>query len=101
MHLRFAFFSGPFTGHDPTRGLGQSVSKLSRVESGRVRRFDRSSRAGSGGLTGRVGQGQEVSPVESGQEVIKYHGSRQVMSGRGRPGPRRVTLPMKCPDIVL
>ena len=30
-------FSGPFIGHYPTRGPGQEVSKLSRVESGRVR----------------------------------------------------------------
>ena len=82
----------------------QGLSRVMIRPAGWVSRFLNSrgsSRAGSGGLTGRVGQGQEVSPVESGQEVIKYHGSRQVMSGRGRPGPRRVTLPMKCPDIVL
>ena len=52
---------GPFIGHDPARGSGQEVSKNYRIESGRVRKFPKttgSSRGGSEGvrnLTGRVG----------------------------------------------
>ena len=41
-------YPGLFIGLDPTRGPGQEVPKLSRVESGRV---------GSGGVTGRIGSG--------------------------------------------
>ena len=37
---------GLFTGHDPTRGSGQGVFKISRVESGRVKRFSKSRGSG-------------------------------------------------------
>ena len=38
------YFPGLFAGHDPTRGPGQEVSNLSRVESGRVRTYHGSGR---------------------------------------------------------
>ena len=44
------FFAGLFTGHDPTRELGQEIFKKSRVGSGGVRNLTgrvRSSRVGS------------------------------------------------------
>ena len=69
---------GLFAGHDPTRGSGYVVFKISRVGSGRV---------GSGSLqnlTGRVG---------SDQEFFKSRGSGQVGSRVfqiSRVGPGRV-----------
>ena len=75
-------YSGIFTGHDPTRGPSQEVSK---TLAGRV---------GSGQEVSRVGSGQEVLRIGSGQEAFKYHGSGQVMSGRdalARPDPRQAT----------
>ena len=69
----FLFFSGLFAGHHPTRGPVQEVFKISRVGSGRVKRFQ-ASRAGSGrvetfsSLTDRAGLGQDF---------FKFHGSDQ------------------------
>ena len=70
------------------QGSSQEVSKISRVESGRIRRCSKSfefSRVGSGRVgsgrvgSGRVGSGRvgsgRVGSVGSGQEVVKSYGS--------------------------
>ena len=65
-----------FMGHTLTHELGQEVLNSRR-----------SSRVGSGRLTGRVG---------AGQEVFKYHGTGQAGSGRvTRPDPRAVNRSVK------
>ena len=86
---------------------GQEVSKLSRVEAGRI----------TGGLTnrvesdqevfktqefGRVGSGQDPSPVGSGQIRRFSNLVGWVASGRATPtrlNPRKMTQPMKRPGF--
>ena len=41
-----SYIAGLFTGHDPTRGSGQGGFKISRVGSGRVKRFSKSRGSG-------------------------------------------------------
>ena len=95
-HVRLlgSFFPVFFADHGPSRGSAQKISKISRGESGRVRRFFKSH-----------GSGQEVFRCHgSRQEVFRCHGSGWVGSARGtliRPDPRENIRSVNGPDFLF
>ena len=87
-------FSGLFTGHDGVKGVSKSRRsvrvgslrfKISRVGSGRVKRFSKSRGSGRFG-SGRFGSGQEASKSRGSGQV----GSRGFQNLAGRVGSGRV-----------
>ena len=73
-----------FDGDHPTRGLGQEAFKLSRLESGRIRRCSKSLGPGRAG-PGRVGSGR-VGSGRIGSDRIGSGPIRRFMDLTGRAG---------------